>query len=290
MEPSFVILTESSCDLTPELAARADVEVLPLTFTMEGRTYPHYPDWREMPQEAFYNKMQSGVHATTAAANVAELSEAMERHLRAGEDVLFLCFTSGLSSSRDACEIAAAELREQYPDRTVETVDTLCAAVGQGLLVLLAGEERLRGKSLEEVRDFVLDTRLRVAHWFTVDDLSTLKRGGRISPAAAAVGTMLQIKPILRVDEEGRLASADKARGRKASMQSLLRHMEESALRPVKTVMIAHGNSPEDAQELSRQVQNRLHPKETLIVPLGPVIGAHVGPGFLALTFLAESR
>lgn len=290
MGPSFVILTESSCDLTAELAERAEIEVLPLTFTMEGRTYAHYPDWREMPREVFYGKMKSGVPATTAAANVAELSEAMERHLRAGKDVLFLCFTSGLSSSRDACEIAAAELREQYPERTVETVDTLSAAVGQGLLVLLAGQARLRGKSLREVRDFVLDTRARIAHWFTVDNLSTLKRGGRISTAAAAVGTMLQIKPILRVDEEGRLASVDKARGRKASMQSLVRRMEESALRPVKIAMIAHGNSPEDAEELRQQIEKRLHPEEVLIVPLGPVIGAHVGPGFLALTFLAEHR
>ena len=290
MEAPYIIMTEASCELTPELAKRAGVEILPMSFTVDGQTYAHYTDWRELSFEDFYNKLRGGSVSTTAAVNVAELYRAMERHLKSGQDILFLCFSSGLSSTRDACAMAAEELRAQYPERVIETIDTLSASIGQGLLVLLAGQRRLAGDTLQQTRDFVLNTRLHVAHWFTVQDLIYLRRGGRLSMASAAVGTMLQIKPILRVDEEGRLASADKARGRKASMQSLLRHMEESALRPVKTVMIAHGNSPEDAQELSRQVQNRLHPKETLIVPLGPVIGAHVGPGFLALTFLAEGR
>lgn len=290
MDPTYAILTESSCDLTPELAERAGVEVLPLTFTMEGRTYPHWPDWRAMSREEFIGKLRSGVPATTAAANVAELSAAMERHLERGEDVLFLCFSSGLSSTRDACAIAAEELRERYPERTIETVDTLSAAAGQGLLVLLAGERRRAGASLEEVRRYVEETRLHVAHWFTVGDLMALKRGGRVSPGAAAVGTMLHIKPVLRVDDEGRLVAAEKARGRKASIQSLLRHMEETALRPVETVMIAHMDCPEDAEALAGQVRARFSPKEILIVPQGPVIGAHTGPDFLALLFLAEHR
>ena len=290
MEPSFVILTESSCDLTPELAQRSGVEILPLTFTMEEKTYAHYPDGREMPIAEFYRKIRSGATATTAAANVAELSNTMEQHLRRGKDVLFLCFSSGLSSTRDACVIAAEELRERYPERRIETVDTLSAAAGQGLLVLLAGQERLQGKTLEQVRDYVEETRLHIAHWFMVEDLAYLKRGGRISPTAAAIGTMLHIKPLLRVDDEGKLAAMEKARGKKAAVQTLLRHMEETALRPVGTVLITHADSPDGAAELEQEVRERFSPREILTVPMGPVIGAHTGPGLLALVFLAQRR
>ncbi len=289
-EPSYVILTESSCDLTAELAAAADVEVVPLTFTMEGRTYPHYPDGRAMPLDEFYRKMRAGVVSTTAAANTAELTEAMERHLEAGRDVLFLCFSSGLSSTRDACALAAAELRERYPQRTVETVDTLAASAGQGLLVLLAGRKRLAGASLEEVRAFAEETKWKTAHWFTVEDLKYLKRGGRISPAVAAVGSMLQIKPVLHVDDEGHLIPVDKVRGRKASLQALVRHMEETALPDQDTVLIAQADCAEEAEALAEQIRQRFAPRETLVVPMGPVIGTHTGPGLMALFFLGTHR
>ena len=290
MERSYAILTESSCDLTPELAARADVEILPLTFTMEGVTYPHYPDCRAMSLDTFYGKLRAGVSSTTAAANGIELSEAMERHLRAGEDVLFLCFSSGLSSTRDVCALAAAELRERYPERRVETVDTLAASGGQGLLALLAGERRLAGASLEEVRAFVEETKFHMAHWFTVDDLTYLKRGGRVSPAAAALGSMLRIKPVLHVDDEGHLIPMEKARGRKASLQALLRRMEESALRPQETVLLCHADCQAEAEALAEQIRAAFSPREVLIAPLGPVIGTHTGPGLMALFFLAEHR
>ena len=203
MSQSYVILTESSCDLTPELVAQAGAEVLPLNFTIEGKNYPHYPDGREMPIPEFYERMRGGAVAVTAAANVAELTDGMEVHLQRGLDVLFLCFSTSLSSTRDACAIAAGELQEKYPERKIYTVDTLAASAGQGLLVLLAGRKQKAGASIEEVRDFVEEAKLHMAHWFTVDDLTYLKRGGRISPTAAAVGAMLNIKPILHVDDEG---------------------------------------------------------------------------------------
>ena len=205
MNQSYVILTESSSDLTPELAEQAGAEVLPLSFTMEGKNYPHYPDQRAMSIPEFYERMRNGAVAVTAAANVAELTDGMEVHLRQGKDVLFLCFSSGLSSTRDACAIAARELQEKYPERKIYTVDTLAASAGQALLVLLAGRKQKAGASIEEARDFVEETKLHVAHWFTVDDLTYLKRGGRVSPTAAAVGTMLNIKPVLHVDDEGHL-------------------------------------------------------------------------------------
>ncbi len=286
----YVILTESSCDLSPELAAQADVEVLPLSFTIDGKNYPHYPDARAYPIADFYQRMREGAVAVTAAANVVELTEAMEAHLKEGQDVLFLCFSSGLSSTRDACAMAAEDLRERYPDRKIYTVDTLAASGGQGLLVLLAGRKRKAGASIEEVRDFAEETKLHVGHWFTVDDLVYLKRGGRVSSAAAVVGTMLNIKPVLHVDNEGHLIPMEKVRGRKAAIQALFRHMQETALPNQKTVLINHADCLPEAQALAEQIQAAFHPKEVLIADLGPIIGAHTGPGLVTLFFLAEHR
>lgn len=286
----YVILTESSCDLSPELAAQADVEVLPLSFTIDGKNYPHYPDARAYPIADFYQRMREGAVAVTAAANVVELTEAMEAHLKEGQDVLFLCFSSGLSSTRDACAMAAEDLRERYPDRKIYTVDTLAASGGQGLLVLLAGRKRKAGASIEEVRDFAEETKLHVGHWFTVDDLVYLKRGGRVSSAAAVVGTMLNIKPVLHVDNEGHLIPMEKVRGRKAALQALFRHMQETALPNQETVLINHADCLPEAQALAEQIQAAFHPKEVLIADLGPIIGAHTGPGLVTLFFLAEHR
>ena len=286
----YVILTESSCDLSPELAAQADVEVLPLSFTIDGKNYPHYPDARAYPIADFYQRMREGAVAVTAAANVVELTEAMEAHLKEGQDVLFLCFSSGLSSTRDACAMAAEDLRERYPDRKIYTVDTLAASGGQGLLVLLAGRKRKVGASIEEVRDFAEETKLHVGHWFTVDDLVYLKRGGRVSSAAAVVGTMLNIKPVLHVDNEGHLIPMEKVRGRKAAIQALFRHMQETALPNQETVLINHADCLPEAQALAEQIQAAFQPKEVLIADLGPIIGAHTGPGLVTLFFLAEHR
>ena len=286
----YVILTESSCDLSPELVAEADVEVLPLSFTIDGKNYPHYPDARAYPIADFYQRMREGVVAVTAAANVVELTEGMEQHLRQGRDVLFLCFSSGLSSTRDACAIAAEDLRERYPERKIYTVDTLAASGGQGLLVLLAGRKRKAGASIEEVRDFAEQTKLHVGHWFTVDDLVYLKRGGRVSSAAAVVGTMLNIKPVLHVDNEGHLIPMEKVRGRKAAIQALFRHMQETALPDQETVLINHADCLPEAQALAERIREEFHPKEVLIADLGPIIGAHTGPGLVTLFFLAEHR
>lgn len=291
MRQPYVILTESSCDLTPELADRAGVEVLPLSFTMEGRNYLHYLDGREMPAAEFYEKMRNGAAAITAAANVAELTDGMETHLREGKDVLFLCFSSGLSSTRDACAIAAGELRERFPERKIYTVDTLAASGGQGLLALLGGQKRREGASLEQVRDFVESIKLRVAHWFTVDDLAYLKRGGRVSPTVAAVGTMLNIKPVLHVDNEGHLIPMEKVRGRRAALAALVKQLRNTAVNPAEqTMVISHACCREEAERLRESISAEFHPREVLITDVGPIIGAHTGPGLMALFFLAEHR
>lgn len=291
MNLPYVILTESSCDLTALQAADAGLEIVPLTFTMEGRTYAHYLDGREYPIDRFYEKMRAGVSAVTAAANGTELSEAMEQHLLEGKDVLFLSFSSGLSSTGSACVMAAAGLRTHYPNRKIFTVDTLAACGGQGLLAWLVGKRRLDGASIEEARNYAEEIKLHLAHWFTVDDLAALKRGGRISPAVAAVGTMLNIKPVLHVDNEGHLIPAEKVRGRRAAIQALLRHMEDTVTEPEKqTILITHADCREDAECLRKMAEEHFHPHAIMISEVGPVVGTHTGPGMLSIFFLATHR
>ena len=285
----FVIVTDSSADLPASLVQELGVEVLPLSFTVQGKTYHNYPDDREMDPKVFYKMLRDGEMATTSAVNVAEYTAMLEPLLQAGKDVLVLAFSSGLSTTYQSSVIAVNELAEQYPDRKICTVDTLCASMGQGLLVWHAVREQRRGQSIEAVRDWVEENKLRLCHWFTVDDLHFLKRGGRISAATAVVGTMLSIKPVLHVDDEGHLISMGKARGRGASLTALVDHMEQTAT-DVDTVFISHGDCLADAEKVAADVRNRFGTKDVVINNVGPVIGAHSGPGTLALFFLGTKR
>ncbi|HIY15913.1 MAG TPA: DegV family protein [Candidatus Intestinimonas stercorigallinarum] len=285
----FVIVTDSSADLPAGLVRELGVEVLPLSFTIQGNTYRNYPDDREMDPAVFYKMLRDGEAATTSAVNVAEYTALLEPLLQAGKDVLVLAFSSGLSTTYQSSVIAVNELSEQYPDRKLFTVDTLSASLGQGLLVWHAVQEQKRGQSIEAVRDWVEENKLRLCHWFTVDDLHFLKRGGRISAATAVVGTMLSIKPVLHVDDEGHLISMGKARGRGASLTALVDHMEETAT-DVDTVFISHGDCLSDAQKVADDVRERFGTKDIVINNVGPVIGAHSGPGTLALFFLGTKR
>ena len=287
----FVILTDSSADLGAELVQQLDVQVLPLSFILNQHTYRNYPDNREMDPHLFYEKLRAGEVATTAAVNVAEYVDAVEPLLQAGHDVLILAFSSGLSTTYNSSAIAVEELREKYPDRKVYTVDTLCASLGQGLLVYLAAQERARGKSIEEVRDWAEANKLHLCHQFTVDDLHFLKRGGRISATTAVLGSMLQIKPVLHVDDEGHLINIAKARGRQASLKALVDKMEQTAIDPAaQTVFISHGDCLEDAQAVAQMVKDRMGVKEVYLNHIGPVIGAHAGPGTVALFYVGTER
>ena len=222
----FIILTDSSADLSAEMAQELDIQVIPLSFIMKGRTYRDFPDNREMDPHLFYEALRQGEEATTAAVNVGQYTEALEPLLQAGKDVLILAFSSGLSATYNSSRLAVEELREKYPERKLYTVDTLCASLGQGLLVWYAAKARERGGTIEEVRDWVEDRKLNLCHQFTVDDLHFLKRGGRISAATALVGSVLQVKPVLHVDNEGHLVNICKERGRQAALKALLDRME----------------------------------------------------------------
>lgn len=287
----YVLITDSSADLSQEMVQELGVTVLPLSFTIQGKTYRNYPDNREMDLPLFYDMLRAGELATTSAVNVAEYTQVVEPILQEGKDVLILAFSSGLSSTYQASVLAAGELREKYPDRKIYTVDTLCASLGQGLLVYLAAQEQRKGKSIEEVRDWAEETKLHLCHQFTVDDLHFLKRGGRISATTAVVGSMLQIKPVLHVDNEGHLINIGKARGRQASLKALVDKMEKTVTEEGrKTVFISHGDCRKDAVTVADMVRERFGTQDIRINFVGPVIGAHSGPGTLALFYLGTER
>ena len=287
----YVILTDSSADLTAELAAELGVEVIPLSFTMEDKTYFNYPDNRDIDPADFYARLRGGAMATTAAVNVADYTEAMEPILKEGKDVLVLAFSSGLSATCHSAQIAAGELMEQYPDRKVYVVDTLCASLGQGLLVWYAARMKQQGKTMEEVRTWTEEHKLNLCHWFTVDDLHFLKRGGRISAATAVLGTMLSIKPVMHVDNEGHLIKVGTARGRNASLKALVDHMEQTVLDlKGQSIFISHGDCLADAQKVADDIRARFGVEDIVINYVGPVIGAHSGPGTVALFFMGSER
>ncbi len=288
---SYVILTDSSADLSAGKVQELGLEVLPLTFHINNRDYRNYPDNRDMDPKKFYKLLREEAVATTAAVNVADYTSIMEPILKAGRDVLILAFSSGLSATYQASTLAVQEMREKFPERRIYTVDTLCASLGQGLLVWHAARLQQAGRSIEEVRDWTEENKLHLCHWFTVDDLHFLKRGGRVSAATAVLGSMLQIKPVLHVDDEGKLINMAKARGRAASLKALVDHMEETAIDPSsQTIFISHGDCLADAEKVADDVRKRFGVKDIFINNVGPVIGAHSGPGTLALFFLGTKR
>lgn len=287
----FVIMTDSCCDLTAQLAEELGVVVLPLTLTIGNESYRNWLDGREIGFQDFYARIRNGETSTTSAVSVGDFDAAMRPILESGKDILCLSFSSGLSTTYQSAVIAANDLQEELPGSRVLVVDTLCASLGQGLLVYLCAQEKMKGKNLEELRDFAEETKCHVCHWFTVDDLNHLKRGGRISATAAFFGTMMSIKPVLHVDGEGQLVPVSKTRGRKASLLAVLDHMAETAVDPAhQTVFISHGDCLEDAQFVADEVRRRFGVTDIRINYVGPVIGSHSGPGTMALFFIGEHR
>ena len=289
---SFAIVTDSSSNLTEEMIDRFDLSILPLTFMVDGEEYRSYLKGEKTDLSQFYAMMREGKVITTSLPNLQESRETIEALLKNGRDVLYLGFSSGLSGTYQAIELLLAELAGLYPDRTVYSVDTLAASGGEGLLVYYAAKMRDEGATVEAVRDWVEDHKLHLAHWFTVDDLMFLFRGGRVSRTAAWAGTMLNIKPVMHVDDEGHLIPLEKVRGRKKSLKALVDHMEQTAISPVadQTVFITHGDCLQDAEYVADLVRERFGVSDVLINWVDPVIGAHSGPGTMALFFLASER
>ncbi len=285
----YVIVTDSSCDLPDALVAQYGLEVVQLAVTLDGGE-PTFNN--ELDIKDFYAQLRDKKRATTSAANPDAFLSVFEKHLSAGTDVLYLGFSSGLSGTCNAAFIAARELAAKYPERKCVVVDTLCASLGQGLLVVLAAKKKEAGATLDELRAYAEELKPNLVHLFTVDDLFFLKRGGRVSALTAVAGTALGIKPVLHVDNVGHLTKIGVKRGRTASLNDLCDRMKELAIDPAnQLVYISHGDCEEDAKYLADKITTELGVKEPILIShVGPVIGAHAGPGTVALFFIGKER
>ena len=287
----YVIMTDSASDLSQDVVDEIGVGVLPLKFTLEDKEYRDLPDGSEIDIKYVYSQMRAGKQVLTAAVNIDDARAAMEEKLEQGLDIFWMAFSSALSSTYQNTCAAADMLRDKYPERKIIVIDTKCASLGQGLYVYLAAKKKEEGLTIDQLNEWAEDIKLHMVHWFTVDDLFHLKRGGRVSAATALVGSMLGIKPVMHVDDMGRLINMSKARGRRASINAMFEHMRDTAVEPEKqTVFICHGDCIEDAEYLSDLVKSELGVRHVYINYTGPVIGAHSGPGTLALFFIGTER
>ena len=288
---SFEIITDSSANLPESMIDEYNLHVMSLVFRVKDKEYLGYVKGETIDLAQFYTMMREKENITTSLLNVEGCMQFMRSLLEQGKDILYIGFSSGLSGSFQVADMVAKQLQEEFPERKIYTVDTLAAALGEGLLVYLACQKRLEGLSIEEVHQWVLDNRLKLCHWFTVDDLFFLKRGGRVSQASAIVGSILSIKPVMHVDDEGHLILMDKVRGRKKSLEALVQHMEETVIDPEnQNIFISHGDCLEDAQYVEKLIRHKWNVKDVMIHILDPVIGAHSGPGTVALFFLGTKR
>ena len=286
----FVLFTDSTCDLTPELVAEMDVNVLPMNFMLDGKAYRNYPDNRELAPHDFYEALRQGGASTTSQVTMGEFTDAFTPVLEAGKDILYFGFSSGLSGTYQASRLVGSELSEKFPDRRIVCVDSLQASMGEGLFCYAVAMLRNSGASLDECVEFIEKETQHYCAWFTVDDLMFLKRGGRLSGAAAVAGTLLGIKPVLHVDEAGCLIPMAKVRGRRASLDALVKHFESDATDYAQqTVFISHGDCEEDAQYVADKIK-AFGVKRVCINDIGPVIGAHSGPGTVALFYHGSHR
>lgn len=286
---SFVIHTDSACDIIPATLKEWGVPYTSLTFRFDGEDKEYKNDG--MPSAEFYEKMRKGGVAKTAAVNTETFKADFETTLKDGKDILYIGFSSGLSTTYNSARIAANELKEVYTDREIITLDSLCASAGQGLLLRLALDKQAEGASLKDTAAYIEANVLKLCHWFTVDDLEYLKRGGRVSPTVAFVGNLLGIKPVLHVDNEGHLINVTKVRGRKTAIAALADKYGATADKlDSNMVYISHGDCENDAKELAKILNDRYGATVSIITNVGPVIGAHSGPGTLALFFVGKER
>lgn len=287
---NYVITTDTCCDLPKDYLKEKEIEEVSLYYNMNGSVYGND---QEMDIKEFYDRMRGGEMPTTMAANPEELEEMFEKYLSAGKSVLHLAFSSELSSSCGNAMVAARELNEKYTDNKVIVIDTLAASLGQGLMVYKAEELRQNGKTIDETAAWLEENKLHFCHQFTVDDLNHLYRGGRVSKLTAVAGTIIQIKPILHVSDEGKLVPIGKARGRKKSLTALVDNMQRtmgSYRDKNDIVFISHGDALEDAEYVANLVKERFGIEKFLINPVSPTIGAHSGPGTIALFYMGEKR
>ena len=290
MVQNYVFMTDSDSDLPLELKVRYDIPVVSMPYTLEGKEY--FDDLGQtLDSKSFFDKMRAGAQPSTSALNETIYLEYFEPVLAEGKDLLFVAFSSQLSATINAVYAARETLLARYPERKFMVVDTLSISGPMTILILKAHELYRAGKPMEEVAAWLEENKLRAQAWFTVDDLKYLKRGGRISPAVAAIGTMLDLKPILTETLEGKLASADKVRGRRKAMNYIVDKAVENVVDQKESIgIILHADAPEDALRLQDMLLQKLPDMSIRVESVGPVIGAHAGPGTLAFCFLGKKR
>lgn len=287
----FVVATDSCSDLPNSFVKENEIEVIPLTVEISGNSYAHYPDERELKISDFYQMLREKKVAKTSLVNVGSFLAFFEPLIKEKKDVLYVGFSSALSGTLQSARTAAAELKETYPDAKIEIVDTLAASMGEGLLVHYAVELRKEGKTIDEVAKWLENHKLSLIHLFTVDDLGTLRRGGRLSDTKAIIGHILRVKPILHVSDEGRLVPIRKARGRQFSLDSMLELVHEKIENPNdQIIFISHGDSLGDAKYVGEKIKEKHQVKGIVYNHIGPIIGAHSGPGTIAVFFLGNKR
>ncbi len=288
---AYQIITDATADLNEELlAGLPEVQIIPMHVQVNGREYLFGPGGN-LTTEEFYAWLRAGQFASTSQINPETYREYFEAILKQGKDVLYLCFSSGMSKTIQSAQMAIAELQTEYPNLAVLCLDTLCAAVGEGLLVMEAARKQAQGMGIYELYAWLEAYRLNLCHWVTVDTFDHLKHGGRVSATSAAMGTILGIKPLIHVDENGKLVAVGKPRGRKKALEALLSNMEKGWMPEIsRQVIIGHGDSPEVAAELRNMVAARFPEAEIYIAPIGPVIGAHAGPGVMTLFFWGNNH
>ena len=287
MADNYVLITDSACDILPEKLAEWQVQMIPLAFlfTDTGKEQKDH----EEPISDFYAAMRSGRVAKTSCINEEAFKNVFTSILEAGNDLLYLAFSSGLSATCENAKKVAVKLAKQFPERKIRVVDSLAASAGQGLFVYLAAQNRDAGMSLEENAEALEKDVLHICHWFTVDDLVYLKRGGRVSATTALLGSALNVKPVLHVDNDGHLIKMTQVHGRKKSIRKMAEKLEETIL-PGSPVFISHGDCLGDAEMLRDILKNEYGKDVQLITYIGSVIGAHSGPGTLALFFRGKER
>lgn len=290
MDNDYVIISGATGDLPHGVIEENGLVVIPMSVRVGEQDYMYHPDEKELSCKTFYEKLRTGENAVTSQITPLVFKELFRSFLEEGKDILYIAFSSGLSGTYNSARLMAEDLEEKYPERKIVCVDSFCASIGEGLLVYLAGCLKKEGKSFQEVTEWVSENRTRICHWFLVDDLIQLKRGGRLSGFEAAVGTALKIKPVLSVDPEGKLTVVTKVRGTKKGIDYLVERLKEDGINTKEqTVIVGHADASETAEQLKNILLSEGLVKEVIIANIGPIIGTHVGGGMFALTFLGEN-
>lgn len=290
MGRDYVLIADSTNDLPSSIVKENGIDIVPLLYEIGSDIYGRE---RDLSPEEFYGKMREGLATKTAAANIEEITEHFEVFLKEGKDIIFMCLSSGISSTVSNAFIAKADLEEAYPEATICIIDSLCASGGQGFLLNIAIQNKNKGMSVVENYENLESVKMNVVHKFTVEDLKYLQRGGRISKAAATIGTMINLKPLLHVDDEGKLVAEAKVRGRKKSLTQLVHSMDEcmgSYKDKQDLIMVCHADAKEDAEYAADLITELYHPNKIIFSGIAPTIGAHAGPGTIAIFFMGDKR